>query len=244
MILPLKLLPCTVKTKIMYLNKYYVFFFAAIVPALLHSQVIQQPNYGLKSHETLSIEKIELMRDATIVSFSIENKIDNGSFCVDRRTYIIDPAGNRYRMTRATGIPLCPTNYNFQAAGETLTFQLTFPQLTGEPVYIDITEECAEHCFSFYGVTLDEYLNSRFDEPFSMIRRGETSKALNRFEAISEAVVNYSGLKALAFYNIIKLSHDTGDEQKAAEWYIKLKNMTQNIGKVYIEQLSLQGIKY
>ena len=225
-------------------NKCFVFLFAAIVPVLLHSQVISQPNYGLKSHETLTVEKVELRRDATIISFSIENKIDNGSFCVDRRTYLIDPAGNRHRMIRATGIPSCPTNYNFKASGEKLAFQLTFPQLSGEPAYIDIKEECADNCFSFYGVTLDEYLNSRFDEPFSMIGRGETSKAINRFVDISEVVANYSGLKALAFFNIIRLSHDTGDEQKAAEWYLKLKNMQQNIGKVYIEQLNLQGIKY
>ena len=77
-----------------------------------------------------------------------------------------------------------------------------------------------------------------------MIGRGETSKALNRFIDISDVVANYSGLKALAFYNIIRLFHDTGDTQKAAEWYLKLKNMPQNIGKVYIEQLNLQGIKY
>jgi len=216
----------------------------AFAPLSLYSQIIPEPNYGLKSHETLSIEKVELKRDATIVSFSIENKIDNGSFCVDRRTYLVDPAGNRYRMVRATGIPACPTNYNFKTQGEKLSFQLTFPPLAGEPAYIDIKEDCADYCFSFYGVTLDEYINSRFDEPFSMARRGEISKAINRFTAVSEVVANHSGLKALAFYNIIKLSHDAGDEQKAAEWYLKLKNMPQNIGKVYIEQLNLQDVRY
>jgi hypothetical protein len=218
--------------------------FAAITPLLLHSQVIPEPNYGLKSHETLIIEKVELRRDATIISFSIENKIENGSFCVDRNTFLIDPAGNRYRMIRATGIPLCPASYIFKMPGEKLAFQLTFPHIPGEPVYIDIREECTDNCFSFYGVTLNEYINSRFDEPFSMVRRGETARAINRFIDVSEAVANYSGLKALAFYNIIKLTHDTGDEQKATEWYLKLRSMTQNIGKVYIEQLNLQGIKY
>ena len=228
----------------MSINKCFVFLFAAIAPLALHSQVIPEPNYGLKSHETLSIEKVELRRDATVISLSIENKIANGSFCVDRRTYLVDPARNRYRMTGAAGIPLCPTSYNFKMPGEKLAFQLTFPSLPGEPVYIDIQEDCTDHCFSFYGVTLNEYINSRFDEPFSMAQRGETSKAIGRFEAVSEVVASYSGLKALAFFNIIRLSHETGDEQKAAEWYLKLKNMQQSIGKVYIEQLNLQGIKY
>jgi hypothetical protein len=210
----------------------------------LYSQAILKPNYGLKSHETLTIEKVELTRSATIVSFSIENKIDNGSFCVDRRTYIIDPAGNRYRMISAAGIPLCPASYNFKTQGEILVFQLTFPRLPNEPAYINIIEECAEYCFSFYGVTLDEYLNSRFDEPFSMVERGETSRAINRFISVAEDVDKHIGLKALTFYNIIKLSHDTGDRQKAAEWYLKLKNIRQDIAKIYIEQLSLQGIVY
>jgi hypothetical protein len=228
----------------MSINKFFVFLFAAIIPLSLYSQVIPEPNYGLKSHETLVIEKVELRRDATIISFSIENKIENGSFCVNRNTFLVDPAGNRYRMVRATGLPLCPASYNFKMPGEKLAFQLTFPTLPGEPVYIDIREECTDNCFSFYGVTLNEYINSRFDEPFSMVRRGETSRAINRFIDVSEVVANHSGLKALAFYNVIKLSHDTGDEQKAAEWYLKLKNMQQNIGKVYIEQLNLQGITY
>ena len=221
-------------------SKYFVFFFAISGPLLLHSQVIPKPNYGLKSYETLSIEKIELRRDATVISFLMENKTDSGSFCIDRRTYIVDPAGNRYKMVRASGISLCPT----KAQGEIFAFHLTFPQLSGAPVYIDIKEECADYCFSFYGVTLDEYINSRLDEPFSMARRGETTKAINRFVDVSEVIANYSGLKALAFYNIIKLSHDAGNEQNAAEWYQKLKNMPQNISKVYIEQLNLQDVKY
>jgi hypothetical protein len=228
----------------MFFSKRLIFLFAIIIPLSLHSQVIPEPNYGLKSHETLTIEKVELRRDATIISFSIENKIEGGAFCIDRRTYIVDPSGNRYRMIRATGIPLCPTNHNFTAPGDTLAFQLTFPPLAGNPAYIDIREECTEHCFSFYGLTLDEYINSRFDEPFSMLRRGDITRAIGRFEAVSEIVANHSGLSALALYNIVKLSHDAGDEEKAAEWYQKLNTMRQAIGKVYIEQLNLQGITY
>jgi len=228
----------------MYFRKSIVILFAVMLPALLHPQAIPKPNYGLKSHETLSIEKIELNRNATIVSFSVENKIENGSFCVDRRTYIIDPAGNRYRMISASGIPLCPASYDFKAVGEILNFQLTFPHLPNEPAYINIIEECTEHCFSFYGVTLDEYINSRFDEPFSMVERGETQRAISRFISVAEDVDKHTGLKVIAFYNIIKLSHDLGDEQKAAEWYAKLKSIPQNTGKMYIEQLNLQGITY
>ena len=228
----------------MSVSKCFVVLFATLVSLSLHSQVIPEPNYGLKSHETLVIEKTELRRDATIISFSIENRIDSGAFCVDRRTYLIDQAGNRHRMTRATGVPLCPANYNFKTQGEKLTFQLSFPPLQGEHVCINIVEECAAHCFSFFGVVLYEYINSRFDEAFSMAERGEKAKALNKFIDVSEAVSDYSSLKALAYYNIVRLASELGDTPKAEEWYKKLALLNKRDGKIYTDQLNLQGMAY
>ena len=225
-------------------GKSLIVLFAILIPASLYSQVILEPNYGLKSHETLEIEKVEMRRDATIVSFLIENRVDSGSFCVDRRTYLIDRAGNRHRMVKATGIPLCPANYVFKAQGEKRAFQLSFPPLAGEQMYINVVEECAAHCFSFYGVVLDEYINSRFDEAFSMAERGERARALSKFITISEVVSQYGSLKALSYYNIVRLAAELGDAPKAEEWYKKLDLMNKRDGKVYIYQLNSQGISY
>ena len=209
-----------------------------------YSQITVNPNFGLKSHETLDITKVELTKDKTVVSFTIENRIENGTFCADKKIFITDPAGNRYKVINATGIPVCPDNFIFKKPGEKLSFTLTFPPMTGEYAYIDIKEDCSENCFSFYGVVLDEYINSRLDEGFSLAERGESLKALDKFLKMVDMTGKYNGIKALVYYNIVKLATDTGHTVQAGEYYKKLTAMGSRGGKIYIDQLNLQGIRY
>jgi hypothetical protein len=223
---------------------FFALFLVFTFSDLLNSQTVVNPNYGLKSHETLDINRIEITKEKTVVSFTIENRIENGTFCADRKIYITDPSGNRLRVLTTSGIPVCPDNYIFKHPGEILSFTLTFPPLSGEPYYIDLKEECSENCFSFYGIVLDEYMNSRLDEGFSMAERGELLKALDKFTKMVEIAGKYNGIKALVYYNIVKLSTETGNTVKAGEWYKKLSSMSSRGGKIYIDQLNLQGIRY
>ena len=209
-----------------------------------YSQAVLKPNYGLKSHETLEISGIELTASKTVVSLIIENRIENGSFCADKNIYLIDPTGSRVKLQKATGIPVCPQSYKFNSVGEKLSFTLTFPPLKGEPSYIDLKEECSENCFSFYGVVLDEYINSRLDEAFSIAERGESLKALNKFINATDAAGKSNGIRALIYFNIVKLASETGNTGKAGEWYKKLSSPGLPAGRIYVEQLNAQGIKY
>ncbi len=227
------------------INRYFaIVFFVLLISAGLYSQTITKPNYGLKSHETLNIDKIDITREKTNVHLTVENRIDNGTFCADRNIYITDPSGTRLKLNKATGIPVCPATHRFEKPGEKLSFTLSFNTLQGEPACIDIKEECSENCFSFYGVVLDEYVNSRLDEAFSMTERGEPVRALEKFIGMSEAAGKNNGIRALVYYNIIKLANDTGNTGKAGEWYKKLSSMRSKSGKIYIDQLNLQGIKF
>ncbi len=229
---------------IMIQRRIVIIIITLLISGRLSSQTIPNPNFGLKSHETLEIDKVEMTREKTVIHLTIENRIENGSFCADRKIYITDPDGNRIRLIRASGIPVCPDTYKFKQPGEKLGFTLTFPPLNGEPVWIDLKEECSENCFSFYGVVLDEFMNSRLDEAFSMADRGELLKAMDRFVNISESAAKYNGIRALVYYNIIKLATETGNTVKAGEWYKKLNSISSRGGKIYIDQLNLQGIRY
>ncbi|MBK9391049.1 MAG: hypothetical protein IPN68_12975 [Bacteroidetes bacterium] len=222
----------------------FAVFLMFVFSASLKSQTVVNPNFGLKSHETLDINRIEITKEKTVVSFTIENRIENGTFCADRKIYITDPSGNKLKVITTTGIPVCPDNYIFKKPGEKLSFTLTFPPLTGEPVYIDLKEECSENCFSFYGIVLDEYLNSRLDEGFSLAERGVTLKAMDTFIKMADISAKHNGIRALVYYNIVKLATETGNTVKAGEWYKKLSSMSSRGGKIYIEQLNLQGIRY
>jgi hypothetical protein len=211
----------------------------------LQSQTIINPNYSLKSHETLNIIKVEARPEATFFYMSLENRIPNGTFCADKNIYLIYPDGKKSRMESASGIPVCPDAYKFSAPGEKLEFMLTFPPLRSGTKWIDLVEDCNDNCFSFYGVTLDNDLNKRIDEAFSFGENDETARALISFITIADEIDKANlGIEGLIYINIIKLSVETGDEKKAEEWYKKFKLSDAPRLSEYIKYLNDQGIKY
>jgi hypothetical protein len=211
----------------------------------LNSQTFFNPNYSLKSHETLNIIKIEAGSEATIFYMSIENKIDEGTFCADKNIYIIYPDGKKSKLESSTGIPVCPDNYKFKAPGEKLEFVLSFPPLKKGTEWIDLVEECSDKCFSFYGVTLNNDLNNRINDAFALAENDEPAKAMISFINIAEEVDKSNpGIEGLLYINIIKLAVETGDNAKAGEWYKKFKLSGAPRLSQYIKYLNDQGIKY
>jgi hypothetical protein len=210
-----------------------------------YSQSVIQPNYGLKSHETLEINKIELTQKATVFYLSVENRIENGNFCADKNIFIIYPDGTRIKMISSNGIPVCPATYKFNSIGEKLNFTLTFPTLKPGTDWIDLVEECSENCFSFYGITLDNVLNNRLNEAFALSESGESAKALiSLIDLITEFGQKNYGIEGLIYMNIIKLARANGDTSNATEWYRKLKTSGAPRLQLYISHLNSQGINY
>ena len=226
------------------MNRIVAFLILLLTSGYAEGQIVEKPNHSLKSHETLEIRKVENTEKELTVYLTIENRINSGTFCADRNIYLIDPAGTRIKLQKATGIPVCPQSYEFKFIGEKLSFTLTFPPLNGEPAYVNLKEECSENCFSFYGVVMDEYINSRLDEAFSMAERGESDKAMNRFISMAEESGKIKEIRALLYFNIVKLATETGNTVKAGDWYKKLNSPGVQGGGIYIEQLNLQGIRY
>jgi hypothetical protein len=209
------------------------------------SQTILQPNYSLKSHETLNIIKVEIRSEATIFYLSIENQIEGGSFCADKNIYIIYPDGKKSKLESSSGIPVCPDTYKFKTPGEKLEFVLSFPPLKKGTEWIDLVEECSANCFSFYGISLDNDLNKRIDDAFALAENEEPAKAMVSFINIAEKIdKNNPGIEGLLYINIIKLAIETGDNAKAGEWYKKFKLSNAPRLSQYIKYLNDQGIKY
>ena len=216
-----------------------------LATGFLHSQTFINPNYSLKSHETLNIIKVEAKPEATFFYMSLENRIPDGTFCADKNIYLVYPDGKKSRLESSSGIPVCPDTYKFKAPGEKLEFMLTFPPLKPGTKWIDLIEDCNDNCFSFYGITLDNDLNNRIDAAFSFGENDEAARALIGFISIAEEIdKNNLGIEGLIFINIIKLSVETGDEKKAEEWYKKFKLSDAPRLSEYIKYLNDQGIKY
>jgi hypothetical protein len=221
----------------------------AILPVLfvevLNSQTIINPNYSLKSHETLRIIKIELKPEAAIFYMSIENRIENGTFCADRNIFLIYSDGKKSKLISASDIPVCPDAHVFKSPGEKLDFVLTFPPIARGVEWVDLVEECNENCFSFYGITLETDLNERIDNAFRLAENDETSKALASFIALADELrADNHGIMGLLYINIIKLAAADGDYKKAGEWYRKFKSSDAPRVEEYLKHLNDQGIRY
>ncbi|MFZ0280164.1 MAG: hypothetical protein WAL29_00835 [Bacteroidales bacterium] len=228
------------------MKRFFIFLFVIIsFNGITNSQSILNPNYALKSHETLEINKIETDARSTVFYMTIENRITGGSFCADKNLFIVYPDGKRSKLVAAGGIPNCPAEYKFNEPGERLDFTLTFPPLKPGSEWIDLIEDCAANCFSFYGVNLDSTLNKRIDYAFSLAEKDDPAKALISFMNIAgEIDGNNSGIEGLLYINIIKLARESGDVARAEEWYKKFKLSEAPRLSQYIRYLNDQGIKY
>lgn len=215
------------------------------ISIFLNSQTVINPNYSLKSHETLNIVKIELKPEATIFYMSIENRIEGGSFCADKNIFIVSGDGKKIKIGSVSGIPVCPESYKFKTPGEKLDFVLVFPALRKDVEWIDLIEECSDNCFSFYGINLDINLNKRIDDAFLLAENDELMKAMVSFISIAEDIdKENNGIEAMVYINIIRLAIETGDDQRAREWYKKFRLSEAPRLADHIKYLNDQGIKY
>jgi hypothetical protein len=210
-----------------------------------YSQVIIQPNYGLKSHETLEIKKIETTSEATSFYMSIQNRIQGGSFCADKNIFIIYPDRSKSKLVSSGGIPVCPDIYKFRAPGEKLDFVLVFPPLKAGTGWIDLVEECSENCFSFYGVTLDSMLNKSLDDIFYKASIGKPADNIVLFKLILDSISGKNlGIEGSLYINIIEAAREDADNVNARVWYKRLTSSNAPRLQYYIKYLNNRGIKY
>jgi hypothetical protein len=221
------------------------FFFFAFSNANLFSQLYISPNYALKSHETLELLKVELTSSKTILYLSIENRIEGGTFCADRNIYLLDPDGKKFELKKSSDIPTCPDNYKFKSIGEKLFFTLEFPPLKPATKWIDVIEDCSSNCFSFYGVTLDNDLNKRLDEGFSLAEKGENLRAISIFkEILNSSNDKTTGISGALYTEIITMEYKSGNITSAGEWYKRMISSNVPRLQLYVKNLNSRGIKF
>jgi hypothetical protein len=209
------------------------------------SQSFIQPNYGLKSHETLVINKIEATNIATTIFLTVENRRSGGTFCADKNIFMIYPDGTRIKLISSNGIPVCPDSHKFNSIGERLDFTLTFPPLRKDVEWIDLIEDCTDNCFHFYGVTLDNELNRKLNDAFYLAENDDPVKAMVSFiDILNETDSKNPGVEGLIYVNIITLARQSGTIGSAIDWYKKLKNSGAPRLPEYIKFLNDKGIKY
>jgi hypothetical protein len=222
-----------------------LFFFLAF-PAVIFSQTFNKPNVALKSHQTLEILKVDVTAKSTVVSLSIENKrSEGGSFCADKKIYILYPDGTRLNLTKSKNIPVCPQTYNFKSIGEKLLFTLEFPPLKAGTKWVDIIEDCSSNCFWFYGVTLDNDLNKRLDDAFLAAENAKPAENIILFNKILNDIESQNlGIEGLIYINIINAASEDGNKIDESVFYKRFAASHAPRLNQYLKYLNDKGIKY
>jgi hypothetical protein len=209
------------------------------------SQVVERPNFAMKSHETLELLKIDIQPSKTVLFFSIENRIAGGNFCADKNISIIYPSGEKLKITEASGIPVCPATYNFKTIGEKLFFALVFPPLKQGTEWVDIIEECSSNCFWFYGITLDPGLNRKIEDVFVAASAVKPEESIILFRKLLDEIGEKNlGIEGLVYINIINAAIEAGDKVEASVWYKRLQTSGAPRLNYYLKFLNDKGIKF
>lgn len=199
----------------------HLFFFNIIVSSF--AQTISTPFFASVSNHPITIEKIYSTPKNTIVNLTIENQIINGNFCVDKNTYIIDIlSGKKYKLIKVLNIPNCPSAYNFKFIGETLNFQLVFQKIDSKTKYINLIENCNQHCFFLKGIILDQNQNKELSNAYNLYAKGNFEVAIKSFIKIINQHSNYPF--GFIHYSLIKIYAEKYDFESAKIWLNTLRN--------------------
>jgi len=198
------------------LLKIYLLVSILNVSFVAQAQTILQPNFGQKTHETLDIESIETTNQYTIISLSIVNKINGGTFCADKNIYIKNSSGyEMYQIIKSEGIPQCPKAHQFKSIDEKLSFKLYFPKISEKIMYLDLIENCDNACFSMKGIILSNSLNDNINEAYRLYAVNEKKRAAESLENLIYQTKDYP--YAFLYFAAIKIWQELGESNKFTE---------------------------
>jgi len=197
-----------------------ILLFSLLTAISSFAQEITKPNFALATHPMI-IEKMSVSDSSVNMTITLENKISNGSFCVNDVLFIQEIPDNKKAYVRKTaGIPVCPDTYKFKKPGEKLTFELDFFGFHDIPKYLNVIEDCNDNCFTIYGVIIDEQMNHDIDMGFGFYKSGNPELSVASFEKAVNEHPDYPF--GYLYENIIDLYAELKNYEKAAEWFLKL----------------------
>lgn len=189
------------------------------------AQILTNPNYILKSHETLDVMNLTRTKDGITFQMLIKNiRDEGGSFCVNKNTVVIAD-GTSYKIQSIENIPQCPEVHEFEFPGDNLIFYLHFPQVPPGIKTIDIVENCNDNCFSIKGLIIDSELNDEMNDAFDYYESGMLIEGLSAYK---ELLKKYEGkepaVEGLFYFYIIIILQEIGNEAEALVWLEKFKS--------------------
>ncbi len=210
--------------------------FLLMLVSVSTAQTIEVPNFAVATHPFL-VNKVVFQKDAFIIELTLENQSPTGYFCASKHIYLQNLQNRKkLNMTRSEGIPVCPDVYHFKWQGEKLTFKLFFPPLDTTVRYIDVIENCHEHCFSIFGLILDRKMNEAINRGYNAFDNGDYPTAYQEFKKAIDRNPAYP--YGFLYANIIKVLMTEKKQPEARKWYDKLRQSDFLDKKAILHQVS------
>ncbi len=202
----------------------------------LVGQTIEMPNFAVATHPFL-VNQISWQKNSFMIELTIENQSLKGYFCASKHIYLQNiRSKKKLQLIRSEGIPVCPSVYRFKWKGEKLTFKLFFPKPDTNIRYVDVIENCNDHCFSIFGLILDPKMNEAINEGYAAFDNNDLQKAFVNFKKAIDRNPAYP--YGFLYANIIKVLVEQKNYTAAKVWYEKLKQKHFLDEKAIMEQIS------
>jgi OOP family OmpA-OmpF porin len=136
-------------------------FLLAMLPCL--AQITLNPKAGMQNLNYLTITKIEITDQYTLVDMHYVAPYNDSSWaCANRQFYIKGIYETvRKKLITAKGIPICERKKWFTKRGQFIDFQLIFPKLDPGIEEIDVVEGYGPNQFNFYNVLINNPLKEK-----------------------------------------------------------------------------------
>lgn len=133
---------------------------------------IKNPSFSKREVTSCDILEIERTPYYTTVFFKYtapSTYVNGGWVCAGGDFFIRDTYTNtKYKLIKATYIPICPAHHNFQHNEQFLEFNIVFEPLPNSTLKIDIIEDEIKGGFNFFGVELKT--NNTFSEETKILK--------------------------------------------------------------------------
>jgi thiol-disulfide isomerase/thioredoxin len=132
----------------------FVLLFMVFVGAVSAQTIIENPKYGMSPTNYLRLTKIELTREATILSFTV--KIPMGNWVAVHQKSYIQPVGDTTKLyvIKAEGVDMTKM-INWQEGKDIISYRLFFPRLDPKVSKIDFGEP-VENAWQIFDIVVRE----------------------------------------------------------------------------------------
>ncbi len=205
------------------MKKTQILFLLIILTLGLKAQVVYNPNVAIKPIVSMSVYKVEMTPEATVVTIRLRNQNQLTPFSIKSKDIVIQRTSepDSLKLIKAENAPFAPDKHIFSYKDEVIEFTLYFPPLPQPVKYFDILEQGADRQFYLQGIIVDPDMNSEITRGFIAYQQKDVDQALEAFTNVAEMDMYFEF--GIAYFNVIYILAEQKRWAEAGRWYKKFQ---------------------